>query len=110
MARSSSEKRSNLPSNKWNKMTSFQRPSRTLSASSTPSAAETGVWPRSLRSGEYLTFLCVLAILASVGKSSFLSKCKEWPARRGGKGHEHQVASGHRPLFFVGERPRRVGH
>ena len=32
MARSSSEKRTSFPSNNWKRITSFQRPSRTLSA------------------------------------------------------------------------------
>src|SRR4051812_21706999 len=60
MAFSSSEKRSTLPPNSRNRITSFQRPSRNLSACSTRSAAELGVSASSLLIGEYLTFSCVL--------------------------------------------------
>src|SRR6267378_5715857 len=61
IARSRSEKRSTLPPKRWNRITSFQRPSRILRASSTPRAAEVGV-NRSLPLGEYLTFSWVLVI------------------------------------------------
>ena len=62
IARSKSENRSNLPPNKWNRITSFHRPSRILSARSMPSSAEVGVNLLTLPFGGYLTFLCVLVI------------------------------------------------
>src|SRR4029077_841846 len=62
IARSRSENRSTLPPKRWNRITSFQRPSNILSAASTPSAAEEGVKGSALPRGKYPTFLSVLAI------------------------------------------------
>jgi hypothetical protein len=62
IARSRSENRSIFPPNRWNRMSSFQRPSSTLNARSTPSAAEVGVRWLALLLGVYLTFSCVLVV------------------------------------------------
>src|ERR1700751_3183892 len=61
MARRSSEKRRTWPPNRWNRMTSFHRPSRIRNTSSTPFAADASVC-FCLPFGKNLTFLCVLAI------------------------------------------------
>lgn len=55
-------KTNHFPPKRWNRITSFQRPSRNLKACSTPLAAVIGVCLFSLLEGEYLTFLWVLAI------------------------------------------------